>query len=237
MHVIAVHTPYGRLGAVLSALIAAFSLIGLTIHKDFYAGIRRKDFYCFYTNLSNLIVLVYFSLIAPRLYAYSALRPFIPHAEFAVMMCIMLTFCVFHLLIFPAVYRAARGAERTREFYIVCADNVIVHYLVPWLVFLYWLLCSPGKNTLGLADSLLWTLIPILYLIRVLRRGERREIIEETGSPYPYPFLDISVLGVRRVAGICLLLYGTCLLAGFCVIGSLSALFSLFGGGHALLLI
>ena len=61
--------PYGRPGAVLSALIVVFSLIGLTMHRDFYAGKRRRGFFCFYTNLSNLIVLIYFALIAPRLYA------------------------------------------------------------------------------------------------------------------------------------------------------------------------
>ena len=61
--------PFGRLGAVLSALIAAISLIGLTMHRDFYAGRRRKDFFCFYTNVSNLLVLLYFALLAPRLYA------------------------------------------------------------------------------------------------------------------------------------------------------------------------
>ena len=33
---------FGRLGAVLSALIVVFSLIGLTVHSDFYAGRRRR---------------------------------------------------------------------------------------------------------------------------------------------------------------------------------------------------
>ena len=45
--------PFGRLGAALSALIAVFSLIGLTMHKDFYAGRRRKDFLCYYTNVTK----------------------------------------------------------------------------------------------------------------------------------------------------------------------------------------
>ena len=79
---------YGHLGALLSALIVVCACIGLTLHKDVYAHTPRRDFYCYYTNVSNLIVLLYFALIAPWLYARAALRRFIPAAEFSVMMVI-----------------------------------------------------------------------------------------------------------------------------------------------------
>lgn len=226
-----------RLGMLLSALIVCACVIGLTMHRDFYAGRRREDFFCFYTNLSNLMVLCYFALIAPRLYASARLRPIVPHAEFSLMMSIMLTFCVFHLLIFPPVFAAARHAERTREFYIIFVDNIIVHYIVPWLVFAYWLLCSPGKAALRAADALLWTLIPSVYLLCMLTGAKRRGIIKETGSPYPYPFLDVSVLGWRRVAVICTSLYGACAAAGFAAIAILRGLIALLGVGHAFILI
>lgn len=228
---------YGRLGAALSALIVCAAIIGLTMHKDFYAGVRRRGFFCFYTNLSNLLVLIYFSLAAPRLYANKALHILIPHMEFAVMMSIMLTFCVFHLMIFPAVSAAAKRAEHTREFYIAVVNNVIVHYAVPWLVFLYWLFCSPQKHTLGAGDALLWTAIPAVYLMLVYLRARSGRIIEEAGSPYPYPFLDADALGVRRVLRICVTLYCACAAAGFAVIAVIRALTLLFGTGHALILI
>lgn len=221
-------TAYGRLGSVLSALIVCAVIIGLTMHKDFYAGKRRKDFFCFYTNLSNLLVLIYFALIAPRLYARKSLHPLIPHAEFSVMMSIMLTFCVFHAMIFPAVSAAARRAKRTDAFYIAIVNNVIVHYLVPWLVFLYWLLCSPSKQALRAWDALLWTLIPALYLMFTFICAGRRGIIEETGSPYPYPFLDIDVLGVQRVVRICAVMYCACAAAGFFVIACVRGMLALF---------
>lgn len=229
--------PFGRLGAVLSALIAALSLIGLTMHKDFYAGRRRKDFFCYYTNVSNLLVLVYFALLAPRLYASAGLRALIPHAEFSLMMSIMLTFMVFHHLLSPAIYRQMRGAPRDREFAIVFADNLIIHYLVPWLVMLYWLLCAPGKHTLGPADALLWTLVPLGYLGFIFLSAPLRGNIEETGNPYPYPFLNVRELGRRRVAGICALLFGACAAAGLAAVALTQLFFAVFGGGHALLLI
>jgi len=214
----------GRVGTVLCALIVVFSVIGLTMHKDFYAGIPRRGFWCFYTNVSNLLVLVYFALLAPRLYAARRFRV-IPHAEFCVMMCIMLTFCVFHFMLFPAIRKTVAHAERTREYFIVCADNFIVHYLVPLLVFAYWLLCSPGKERLRLFDALLWTAVPAVYLAVVLLRAGTGRIIAETGSPYPYPFLDVRALGGRAVARTCLFLYAACAGAGAAII-ALIRLFS-----------
>lgn len=230
-------TPFGRLGAVLSALIVACSLIGLTMHRDFYAGKPRRHFFSFYTNVSNLLVLLYFALLAPRLYAGSRLRALIPHIEFSVMMSIMLTFAVFHLLLFPAVFRQMRHAPRDRAFFLLAVDNLFIHYLVPWLVFLYWLLCSPGKARLGLPDALLWTLIPLEYAVFVLLRAPSWGVIEETGSPYPYPFLDVQAQGIPRVAGVCALLYLLCAGAGLFTVSCLRVAFSCFGGGHALLLI
>lgn len=210
--------PYGRPGAVLSALIVVFSLIGLTMHRDFYAGKRRRGFFCFYTNLSNLIVLIYFALIAPRLYACAAFQPLIPHADFAVMMSIMLTFCVFHGMIFPSVRIAAAHAPHTREYRIVVCDNFIVHYLVPGLVFLFWLCCAPGKAALRAPDALYWTLLPLVYILWIFLRAHTGSIIEETGSLYPYPFLDVHALGLLRVAYICALLYTASVLTGLSII-------------------
>ena len=210
--------PWTRLGAVLSALIVVFAIIGMTMHSDFYTNIRRKDFLCFYTNVSNLAVFLYFAIAAPRLYARSSLRALIPHAEFAVMMCIMLTFCVFHLVLYPPLRLAAKGMPHTKEFLILYADNFIIHYLVPLSVFVYWLLCSPQKHALGAADALYWTILPLVYLARTFLRASRHAIIEETGSPFPYPFLDVHALGAGRVVGICAALYGLCILAGLAII-------------------
>lgn len=229
-------TLYGRAGALVSALIVICCVIGLTMHRDFYAGRRRKDFFCFYTNLSNLLVLAYFALIAPRLYAASAGQPLIPHAEFAVMMCIMLTFSVFHVLLYPAIRMAAENMPHTRDYRIVYADNLIVHYLVPWLVFVYWLLCSPGKQTLGLKDAFVWTLIPLVYVLMMFLRAAGGRIIEDTQSPYPYPFMDVRALGMRKVAVFCAGLYGAALLAGAGVIALVRIAFTIFGT-HALILI
>lgn len=226
-----------RLGAVLSCVIIVLAVTGLTMHKDFYAGRIRRDFFFFYTNLSNLIVLIYFALAAPRLYASSALHALIPHTEFAVMMSIMLTCCVFHFVLLPAVYDRVMSMPRTREFRIAFTDNLIVHYLVPLSVLAYWLLCSPGKSTLTLADGISWTVFPTLYVLAVFIRAPLRGVIEEAGCCYPYPFLDIGVLGAGRVARTCLALFLLCAAAGTALIAVFQFLYAFFGAGHTLVLI
>ncbi|MBQ7887451.1 MAG: Pr6Pr family membrane protein [Clostridia bacterium] len=210
--------PCTRLGVVLSALIVVFAIVGITMHRDFYAGHGRREFFCFYTNVSNLAVLLYFALAAPRLYARESLHSLIPHAEFAVMMCIMLTHCVFHLMLYPAVRRAVQHMPRTTAYRIVCTDNFIIHYLVPLTVLLYWLLCSPQKRALGVRDALYWTALPLGYIAFIFLRARLKGTIEEAGSPYPYPFLDIGVFGAARVMRVCAALYGICVLAGLLII-------------------
>ena len=228
---------FGRVGAVLSALLVVFSLIGLTVHSDFYAGRRRRGYYLYFTNVSNLLVLLYFSLVAPRLYAHAALRPLIAHVEFALTMSIMLTFSVFHHLLLPEVLRQLRGAPLTRELAIMAADNAAEHYIVPWLTLLYWVLCAPSKDTLTLADAALWTAVPLLYLLLVLLCARRGNCLPGMDSPYPYPFLDVSRRGGAAVARTCMRLLALCVGCGVLAIALIRAAFAVFGSGHALILV
>lgn len=227
---------YGRLGALLCALIVVCACIGLTLHRDVYAHTPRRDFYMYYTNVSNLIVLLYFALLSPWLYARAALRRFIPVAEFSVMMIILLTHLVFHNLLFPEIRRTARGMPHSRETAIMAADNAFVHYLVPWLTALYWLLCAPQKDALTLPGALVWLAVPLLYLLCVFLRA-RRGNLAGTDSAYPYPFLDVQHLGAIRVAGTCLTLLAACVLASVTLLLLVRLSFAQWGGGHALLLI
>lgn len=230
-------TPYGRTGTALSALIVVSCLIGLTMHSDFYAGRRRRDFFCYYTNVSNLIVLLYFALVAPALYATPALHALIPHVEFIVTMCIALTFCVFHLLLSPAVRIMVKSLPHTPNYRIMWVDNLFIHYIVPWLTLAYWILCSPGKSALKLWDAPLFTLIPLLYLLFIFLRARKGINIHGENSPYPYPFLDCNARGIRRVMRTCMALFAICLASALWVLLTLFLTFSRWGGGHAFILI
>jgi len=227
----------GRLGAALSALIVVLCAVALTLHKDFYAGVKRKDFLVYFTNLSCILVLVYFALLAPRLYGAAALRFLIPHAEFFVTANIMLTCIVFHTMLMPGLIGKLQSFCR-QDAAMLLANNLLIHYAVPLLTLAYWLLCAPGKQALGAADAVVWMLFPAVYALWILRRSShpRRKAGSERAE-CPYPFLDVRAFGKRRVALSCAAIFATGSTAAILTLTAVWGLFHLFGAGHILFLI
>lgn len=81
-----------------------------------------------------------------------------------------------------------------------------LHTVVPLLFTLYWLLFAV-KNGLQAKDSLLWLIYPLAYFVMAMVRGS-------LSGFYPYPFLNVTVLGYPRVmANAVMLLAGLFLIA------------------------
>lgn len=66
-----------------------------------------------------------------------------------------------------------------------------LHTVIPVLVFIYWVL-QQGVKELRYKHSFLWLTFPLLFLIYTLIRGHF------TGF-YPYPFLEVNVIGFNKV--------------------------------------
>ncbi len=80
--------------------------------------------------------------------------------------------------------------------------NFILHYVVPSLVPLYWLLFAP-KGGLHWRDPVLWAAYPLAYFAYALARGA-------ADGKYPYPFMDIPNVGwasALTTVGIILIAY------------------------------
>ncbi|WP_200945823.1 Pr6Pr family membrane protein [Lysobacter sp. Root559] len=76
-----------------------------------------------------------------------------------------------------------------------------LHYAVPALYLAWWLLAVP-HGALGRRDLWRWLLFPALYVVWVFLRGA-------VAHEYPYPFLDVGVLGwlavLRNAVGVLVL--------------------------------
>lgn len=83
------------------------------------------------------------------------------------------------------------------------ADSLL-HTAIPVLFLLYWFLFVP-KGTLGWKAPLPWLLYPLAYLIYSLVRGS-------VTSWYPYPFMDVAALGIMSVLRNSLILMGVFLI-------------------------
>ena len=86
------------------------------------------------------------------------------------------------------------------------ADGVL-HYATPLLCLLHWWISVPATR-LPWTEPLRWAAWPLVYVVYALLRGEWL-------LRYPYPFLDVAVLGYGRV-----LLNALGLLAVFLLLGT-----------------
>lgn len=84
--------------------------------------------------------------------------------------------------------------------------DILLHYVVPAGALTHWIVYRHAGR-LAAKAPLIWCLYPTLYFAYALARGEL------LGS-YPYPFIDVAVLGYRQV-----LLNAAGLLAAFVGLG------------------
>jgi hypothetical protein len=69
--------------------------------------------------------------------------------------------------------------------------DVILHDVIPVGYVLYWVLFAP-RTELRWKDALGWLVYPAVYAVYVLARGA-------VSGLYPYPFMDVNVLGYGGV--------------------------------------
>lgn len=174
--------------------------VGLLIHSTLLqTGHIRAGMFCFYTNLSNLLVLVYelALAIAAGLPHSAALRLLTGSTlSFSMALCILVTHLVYQFVLVPdAKRRGKRFADFGASF-----GNLCVHYLTPLLVVAQWLLLA-DKSSLGWRSALWWLTLPLAYFAFAMLRGRSGKPIGHTRLVYPYPFLDLPRLGWRKFTG------------------------------------
>lgn len=147
----------------------------------------------YYTVLSNLVCFLYFlgaSIHSIRLLAAGMdVSPWHLRLEGAVVFCITVTFLIYHFMLRPESFTMGgdnSGFWNTR--------NMIVHYAVPLLTLLDWLLFCP-KGVWRKWDPLKWLIIPLAYFAYILARAPLAGNIGGTSSPYPYFFINVDKLG------------------------------------------
>jgi hypothetical protein len=89
--------------------------------------------------------------------------------------------------------------------------DVLLHDVMPVMFVLFWLFFVP-KGTLQWSAPILWLAYPLVYLAVTLARGAA------TGY-YPYPFINIPVLGVQRAGWNATLLTLVFAASGFLLVG------------------
>ncbi|MBO4854231.1 MAG: Pr6Pr family membrane protein [Oscillospiraceae bacterium] len=183
----------------LSALvIAILGSAGLLLHSTLLrTGRIRAGMFCFYTNLSNLLLLLYewtlwIASFRPNGGAYRLLSS--STAALLMTLCIWVTHLIYHFVLLPYVRRKgisfADGADDR-------IGNILVHYIVPLSTLAQWLLWA-DKSDLTVQSAALWLIIPTAYFVFAMLRAKTGKPIGHTSLLYPYPFLNYPHLGAKR---------------------------------------
>jgi hypothetical protein len=135
----------------------------------------------FFTILTNLLVALVFTAIAIGP-AQTRLQFFLsPSVQAATAVYITIVGIVYQLLL-RQIWNP-QGAQWVAD--------VLLHTIIPAGYVLFWLLFAPRAG-LRWKDAVNWLVYPAVYLLYVLARGAMSGL-------YPYPFVDVKVLGYGGV--------------------------------------
>lgn len=188
---------------ILCLLIVLPGAAALFYSTHLWKGEWNKGMFVYYTNQSNLLVVVFHALLCgasftPQggLYRFLSAAP----VRLAVTCCITVTLIVYHFILVPS--DRARDPEGFKRYYYGFV-NLTVHYAVPLLTVLCWLLTADKNAPWWSAAA--WLCLPMAYMVYALLRGKYGGTI--TGKPdsprYPYPFLDADSLGPKDLVKNC----------------------------------
>lgn len=160
------------------ALIAQFILILENRVTPIAETIIR--FFSFFTILTNLLVATYFTCIV-----------FIKNQEPTLIRKPgILTAITIYIFIVGIIYQVALRHVWQPEGLQRVVDELL-HSIIPILVVVFWAMYEKTKSV-SYSQLFNWAIYPILYLIYILIRGSFSDF-------YPYPFVDVTKLGMATV--------------------------------------
>ncbi len=164
---------------IYRAIYVALVAVALVLDFEFLQGRANWYYLNYYTILSNIACLVFFTL------ALFHPQRITPRAEGAITFCIAITGIIYATMLAPA---------DIAEGHFFNFENIVLHYVAPIMVILDWLLFCP-KGRLRTTDPLLWLCIPLSYFGYILVRSTFAGNIGNIGSRFPYGFIDPAIQG------------------------------------------
>lgn len=157
------------------AIIAQYYLI-LKISPHSFTEVTVR-FFSYFTILTNLLVAIYYTLISIKRQKWVN-KPGTLTA---------LTIYIFVVgLVYQFVLRQIWEPQGLQK-----VVDEFLHSVIPLLTLFYWI-AYENKLNLKFGQIPKWLIYPTIYLLYVLLRGE-------ISGFYPYPFIDVSMLGFQAV--------------------------------------
>lgn len=180
---------YIAIGALISWFAILLQLYLIIENRRLGLPATIVQFFSYFTILTNILVAVYFTLYLLKRKPQQEAWFTNPKAATAITVYIIIVGLVYNVILRPLW--DPQGWQ-------LIADELL-HSFIPLFFLVYWFLFVQRRN-LQWKDAFLWLLYPFIYLVFVLSRGAI------TGL-YPYPFIDVNVLGYNRVLLNCGILF------------------------------
>ena len=172
-----------RMAAGLLGWFALALQYGLVMAGNFEADAlsRTVNFFSYFTILTNILAALAFTLpgLAPQ---SAATRFFLKHT-------VRTAITAYIIIVMAIVYFVLRHLTNLQGWNL--AADVLLHYVMPCLFVIDWLLLVP-KEMLKLKDGLAGLAFPVVYLLWTFVHGAYSGF-------FPYPFLNVGELGIGRV--------------------------------------
>lgn len=158
--------------------------------------------YFFYTTQISLAIAVAYIIITIKT-AYETNRYGVkgePHSlptviQLGLVMMSLLSLFVYSTLVRDQAFVFTGSTFRQLQ----QTANLFLHFFVPLTVFLDWLLFTP-KGKAKYYYIAIWTAFPLLYYAGTIIRANLFHPSPMPGGRYPYPFLNVDVIGIPKVA-------------------------------------
>jgi hypothetical protein len=187
--------------ARLAAGVMTLGAIFVQLVDSITQGRSVSNFFSFFTIQSNLLAALL--LVAAGMYVLLGKSGrSVAYLRGALTLYMTMTGIIYILLL--SGYE--QGLQTT-----IPAVNIVLHYVMPVLVLLDWLIFPPQKK-LSFRWALLWLVYPMFYLVYSLVRGA-------FVNWYPYPFINPITSGWPNLIGVSLTIaLGSLLLAWLLVL-------------------
>ncbi len=186
--------------AVFGLMIAGAAFYGLFLGGCMQNPNHKHNILSYYTNMSNLVVLIFqilvlISLFKPEGRLYTIIQN--GTLQFCIMNMIFITFLVYHYILYPAIIIKQEALTDTeKESGKLTPNNICVHYIVPLGSVLYWLIFADKNITFW--STVIWLAIPMAYFVYILIRAMLKINIYGKNTPYPYFFIDKNLIGTKN---------------------------------------
>ncbi len=192
--------------AVWKSIVCISAIVGILLQCGVFSGKPDFSVLNYYTLMSNILCAVYF---LPSVFCTlrNNKKTLLPQVKGALVMCITVTGMVYHFML----------AGKFEMQGTLLISNILLHYVVPLMTVLDWILFD-SKGNYTRYSPFLWLIAPLAYFVYVVVRVAGGALLGPYGAKYPYYFMDIDALGFGTVMLINLVMVVFFLILGYIIV-------------------